>query len=106
MCNGKKKKSNTPPEGELQHRQLRMPRDGEVFAVVSSMLGANRINVRCSDSVERMGRIPGKMRKRVWIRENDIVLVKPWDFQDAKADVVWRYDRGDVAQLRQEGHIE
>lgn len=58
---------------------LRMPEEDEVFATVMSMLGANRVKVRCADGVERTARIPGKMRKRVWIREDDVVLVSPWD---------------------------
>lgn len=84
---------------------LRMPEEGEVFATVSSMLGANRVKVRCADGVERTARIPGKMRKRVWIREDDVLLVKPWDWQDEKADVTWRYEKADADQLRREGHI-
>ncbi len=84
---------------------LRMPEDSEVFATVESMLGANRVKVRCADGVERTARIPGKMRKRVWIREGDVVLVEPWDWQDEKADVTWRYDNQEAEQLRREGHI-
>ena len=85
---------------------LRMPEDDEVFATVRAMLGANRVTVRCADGVERTARIPGKMRKRVWIREDDVVLVKPWDWQDEKADVTWRYDKSDADRLRREGHIQ
>jgi translation initiation factor 1A len=86
-------------------RDLRMPGDGEVFATVTDMLGANRVEVRCADGVERTARIPGRMQKRVWIREDDVVLVDPWDWQDEKADVVWRYERSEADQLREEGHI-
>ena len=91
---------------EEPRRDLRMPEDGEVFAVVTDMLGANRVEVRCADGVERTARIPGRMRKRVWIREDDVVLVDPWDWQDEKADITWRYDKQDADQLRREGHIE
>ena len=85
---------------------LRMPSEHEVFATVTSMLGANRIKVRCADGVERTARIPGKMRKRVWIREDDVVLVEPWDWQDEKADVTWRYEKQEAEELRREGHIQ
>lgn len=91
-------------EGE-NRRDLRMPEDDEVFATVENMLGANRVKVRCADGVERTARIPGKMRKRVWIREDDVVLVRPWDWQDQKADVTWRYENQEAEQLRREGHI-
>lgn len=84
---------------------LRMPEDDEVFAEVTEMLGANRVKVRCNDGVERTARIPGRMQKRTWIREGDIVLVSPWDWQDEKADIEHRYESQDADQLRDEGHI-
>jgi len=74
---------------------LRMPDDDEVFAEVVEMLGANRVKVRCADGKQRTARIPGRMQKRVWIREDDIVLVEPWDWQDEKADL--REERGRTA---------
>jgi len=86
-------------------KNLRMPEDDEVFATVTDMLGANRVSVRCADGVERTARIPGKMQKRVWIREDDVVLVDPWDWQDEKADITYRYEKQDAEQLREEGHI-
>ena len=85
---------------------LRMPEEDELFAVVTGMLGANRIEVRCMDGTDRTARIPGRMQKRVWIREDDVVLVSPWDWQDEKADVEWRYDKGDADRLREEGHVQ
>ena len=87
-------------------RDLRMPENDEVFAVVEEMLGANRVRVRCMDGVERTARIPGKMQKRIWIRENDVVLVDPWDWQDEKGDITWRYEKQDADRLRQNGHIQ
>ena len=87
-------------------KDLRMPDDDEVFAIVTNMLGANRVQVRCMDGVERTARIPGRMQKRVWIREDDVVLVSPWDWQDEKADIEWRYEKQDADQLRREGHIQ
>jgi translation initiation factor 1A len=85
---------------------LRMPEDAEVFAVVTDMLGANRVRVRCMDGTERTARIPGKMQKRIWIREDDVVLVEPWDWQDEKGDITWRYEKQEADQLREEGHIQ
>ncbi|PSQ45526.1 translation initiation factor eIF-1A [Halobacteriales archaeon SW_7_68_16] len=87
-------------------RNLRMPNGDEEFAEVTTMLGKNRVRLRFIDGTERMGRIPGRMRKRIWIREDDIVLAEPWDWQDEKADITWRYDQQDAAQLREEGHLD
>jgi translation initiation factor 1A len=88
--------------------RVRVPRkhDREVLGVVESMLGANKIRVRCMDGVVRLGRIPGKMKKRTWIRAGDIVIVVPWDFQDEKSDVVWRYTRPQVDWLERRGYLK
>lgn len=83
-----------------------MPTDDEVFATVTDMQGYGRVRLRCADGTERMGRIPGRMRKRIWIREGDVVLAEPWDWQDEKADVTWRYDAAATDQLREEGHVD
>ena len=84
---------------------LRMPDEDEEFAEVIEMLGANRVQVRCADGTERTARIPGRMQKRVWIREGDVVLVEPWDWQDEKGDITWRYEKSEADQLREDGHI-
>jgi translation initiation factor 1A len=84
---------------------LRLPDDDEVLGIVESMLGANRLKVRCMDGETRTARIPGRMKKRVWINEDDVVIVEPWDWQDEKADVKWRYDSQEADKLRQEGYL-
>jgi translation initiation factor 1A len=73
--------------------KVRLPQEelGEVFGITEHMLGANRVEVRSIDGKTRMGRIPGKMKKRVWLRAGDVVVLVPWAFQDDKADIVWRY---------------
>jgi len=87
------------PEG------VRMPDEDEQFAEVLEMLGANRIRVRCADGTERTARIPGRMRKREWIRDGDLLIVSPWDWQDEKADVEHRYESAEADQLRDGGYV-
>jgi translation initiation factor 1A len=85
-------------------RRLRMPKEGEVFGTVEQLLGASRMLVRCKDEKLRVSRIPGKMRRRIWVREGDIVIVRPWEVQgDKKGDVVWRYTKPQVARLIRQG---
>jgi len=83
-----------------------MPTGDEVFAEVTAMQGYGRVRLRCADGKERMGRIPGRMRRRVWIREGDLVLADPWDWEDGKADISWRYSSQDAEQLRREGLVD
>ena len=82
-------------EGGEEVGRLPLPRRhrGEVFGIASQLLGAARIRVMCEDSISRMGRITGKMKKKMWIREGDLVIVRPWGFQEGKGDIVFRYSR-------------
>jgi translation initiation factor 1A len=89
-----------------ERKNLRMPDENEVFAVVVKHNGGNHVELRCQDGKERMGRIPGRMKYRTWIEEGDIVVAEPWDWQDEKANIEWRYTSEDADQLRREGHID
>lgn len=92
------------PEGVVRVR-LPNKRLKEQFAIADLMLGSNHIRVRCGDGVTRMGRIKGKIKKRVWIREGDILIVIPWSFQDEKADIIYRYTKPQVEWLRSHNYL-
>ena len=91
---------------ESGRQNLRMPDETEMFAVVVEHNGGNHVRVQCQDGQNRMGRIPGRMKYRTWINEGDVVLIEPWDWQDEKANIEWRYSEQDAEQLRTEGNIE
>jgi len=59
----------------------------------------------CADGKSRMARIPGKMKRRQWIRPGDLLIVRPWSFQDEKCDVVYRYMPNQSANLSRRGII-
>ena len=82
--------------------RLRLPKKGkgEIFSIAEQLLGASRIKVMCEDGKSRMGRIPGKIQKRMWIREGDLLIVKPWEFQDDKADIIYRYTKTQASSLK------
>lgn len=83
------------------------PSKGDVLGVAVKMLGFDRIMVKCQDGKERLCRVRGKMKRRVWIRDGDTVLVSPWDFQsDTRGDIFWRYRKNQTDQLRAEGYLK
>ena len=87
--------------------RVKMPRQGEVLGIVEAMLGSNKLRVRCQDDKIRLVRIPGKLRKSMWIKEGDVVLVKPWDIQkDTKGDVVIRYTQTQVSVLKRKNILK
>lgn len=84
-------------EAELSERVL--PEQGEMLGRVEKLVGGDNVIVRCVDGKTRLCRIRGKMKRRMWIRANDIVLVAPWDFKNERADILWRYIRAHAEWL-------
>jgi len=94
-------------EGEEEEKELRLPGEGEVLGVIEQLLGYDRVKVRCSDGHTRLCRIPGRMKKRVWMRVGDVVLVGIWDFQpDKRGDILYRYERNEVKELEKRGLLK
>lgn len=105
------KPKNKPADPEVQAEQLRRIRtprksDLEMFGMVLQRMGGDQIKVLCEDGLERQCRIPGKMRKRTWVRDRDVVIIKLWDFQPSKADLVWRYIGFQVEYLKKKGFLD
>ena len=78
-------------EEEVMRVPLPDKNKGEMFGIVDKILGGGRMIVLCADGKTRMCRIPGKIKRRMWIKEGDLVVVRPWEFQDDKGDVIYRY---------------
>lgn len=88
------------PDGEIIRVRTPKRDDGEIFGIIIQMLGHDRVRVRCEDGNIRIGRIPGRMKKRVWMRVGDTVLIVPWEFQsDEKCDVTYRYRNNELEWL-------
>ena len=99
---GKKKVKS---EEELKNMML--PVANDVLGMAEKMLGGDRVMVKCQDGHERLCRIRGKMKRRAWVRREDIVLVSPWDFQfEKRGDIIWRYKRNQAEWLRSKGYLK
>jgi len=75
----------------------------EMFAIADQILGGRRVRAVCEDGETRLSRIPGKMRRRQWVREGDLIVIQPWEFQDEKANVVMRYTKTQSLYLSRKG---
>ena len=93
-------------KNESALKEIRIPEEGEMFGRVLKMLGGENVMIKCTDGLTRRGRIRGKLKRRVWIRDNDIVIIAPWDFKEKeRGDIVWRFTLPQVDWLKQNGHI-
>jgi len=86
--------------------RVRAPREKEILGLLEQRNGASRCTVRCLDGKTRICRIPGRLKRKLWVRENDIVLVEPWEFEgDKKGDIVFKYRPIQVQWLQKNGHL-
>ncbi len=79
--------------------RYQIERNNELFAIAEQLLGGSRIHVVCEDKKSRMARIPGKMKRKARVRAGDLLIIKPWDIQNEKADIVFRYSRTQASSL-------
>lgn len=85
-------------------RKLKFPKGDEVLGVVEQLLGFAKMRVKCSDGNTRICRVPGRLTRYLWIRERDVVLVKPWETKsDEKGDVLFKYRKNYIGLLRKKG---
>ena len=89
----KKKKSSGAQTDEYVRVRMPNKRNREIFGVVEQALGGGHLQILCQDGKMRLGRIRGKLKKRMWMREGDLVIIRPWEIQDDKADILYRYTR-------------
>ncbi|MHA2429944.1 MAG: translation initiation factor eIF-1A [Promethearchaeota archaeon] len=109
----KKGRKSSGPNEQPKVSRVKMPyrRNGEMFARVTDIYGQERMGVYCEDGKHRMGRIRGKIKKRVWIRKGDLVIVNPWEFeteikgQKEKCEISWRYLKHEVTWLNRRNKI-
>jgi len=93
-------------KSESELKEIRLPEEGELFGRVLKMLGGENVVVKCSDGFTRRGRIRGKLKRRIWIRDNDIVIIAPWDFKETeRGDIIWRFTLPQMDWLKQNKHI-
>ncbi|MFX0043130.1 MAG: translation initiation factor eIF-1A [Candidatus Hodarchaeota archaeon] len=114
---GKKKKQpqkgRRSPGEEPVVTRVKFPnkRMGEMFGRVVDIYGNDRMQVFCEDGKHRIGRIRGKIKKRVWIRRGDLVIVNPWEWETetkdglGKCEITWRYMRHEISWLERNKRI-
>jgi len=101
---GKKGKKVKRQVDEIE-RPLVLKENGQEYCQVTKLLGNCRVEGNCFDNKVRICNIRGTMRKKVWIKANDIVIVSLREFEDNKADIIYLYQQKEVKKLIKMGEI-
>jgi translation initiation factor 1A len=105
-----RKKTNTVSEEERQQQEIsriKLPRGNQTLGILEQRLGASRTRVRCLDGKTRICRIPGRLKRKLWVRDGDILIIEPWEFGgDEKGDILFKYTPTQVVWLKARGHLK
>jgi translation initiation factor 1A len=106
MYRGKKKKNRGgPAQGEVV--RVPLPKGKQVLGILEQRLGANHMLIKCLDGKSRNCRVPGRLRRRLWLREGDVVLVEPWELGgDKRGDIILKYYSAQVEWLKRKGFLK
>ncbi len=92
---------------EAEIGRTKLPRGNQLFGLVDQRLGGTRMRVRCLDGKMRLCRIPGRFKRRLWVREGDTVLVEPWEIGgDEKGDILYKYSKAQIQWLKKKGFLK
>ncbi len=100
------KKQNQNQEEEKVTR-VRLPRGKEVMGIIEQRLGGNKMLVNCLDGKTRNCRVPGRLRRRLWLRPDDVVIIEPWELdKDKRGDIIFKYRLNQVNWLKKQGYLK
>lgn len=99
----KKKKKN---QNEEKITRVRLPRGEEVIGIIEQRLGGNKMFVNCLDGKKRNCRVPGRLKRALWLRPGDVVIIEPWELDKDRGDVIFKYRTNQVEWLKKKGYLK
>ena len=76
------------------------------MGIVEERVGGNKMMISCLDGKTRNCRVPGRLRRRLWLRPGDVVIVQPWELDKDKADIIFKYTPNQVGWLKKNGYLK
>ena len=104
-----KKKDNLTEEERQQQEisRIKLPHGRQTLGILDQRVGASRMRVRCLDGKTRICRIPGRLKRYLWVREGDVVIVEPWELGgDEKGDIIYKYSKSQNQFLKRKGYLK
>ena len=91
------------PEKKIR---VRLPRNNELIGTIDQRLGGNKMMVSCADGKTRNCRVPGGLKRELWLRPGDVVIIQLWELDKEKADIIFKYRPNQVFWLKNNGYLE
>ncbi|GAI69711.1 unnamed protein product [marine sediment metagenome] len=99
-----KQKNKNQEEPRIQ--RARLPKGKEIIGIIEQRYGGNKMNVSCLDGKDRNCRVPGRLKRKLWLRPNDVVIIEPWELDNTRGDIIFKYKPNQIAWLKQNNYLE
>ena len=100
------KKTEQAPEEQKPLGRVPLPRGTQMIGIIEQRLGGNKMSVACVDGKIRNCRVPGRLKRALWLRPRDVVIIEPWELDNTKGDVLLKYKPNQIDWLRRNKHLE
>ncbi len=93
------------PEPEKVTR-VKLPRGEQVIGIVEQRLGGNKMMVSCLDGKSRNCRVPGRLKRKLWLRPGNVVIIELWELDKTRGDVIFNYRPNQIEWLKANGYLK
>ncbi|MEK6830086.1 MAG: translation initiation factor eIF-1A [Nanoarchaeota archaeon] len=102
---GRQEENEVDEYGQPIVTRAKLPRGKEIIGIIEQRLGGNKMMVNCLDGKSRNCRVPGRLKRKLWLRPNDVVLIEPWELDFNRGDVIFKYPSNQIAWLRKNKYL-
>jgi len=103
--NNKRKNSGPAPDEPVT--RVKLPRgEREVMGTVEQRYGGNKMLINCFDGKARNCRVPGRLKRALWLRPGDVVIIELWELDKEKGDIIFKYRPNQVEWLKKNGYLK
>ena len=97
---------NNSNQEEQKIMRAPLPKGREVIGIIEQRLGGNKMMVSCVDGKSRNCRVPGRLKRKLWLRPEDVVIVEPWELDINKAGILLKYKPNQIEWLKKNGYLK
>jgi len=83
-----------------------LPKGEETIGTVEQRLGGNKMFVTCLYGKLRNRRVRGRLKRKLWLRPGDVVIVEPWELDKNKGDIILKYKPNQIEWLKKKGYLK
>ena len=91
---------------EQKITRARLPKNEEIIGIIEQRLGGNKMLVNCLDGKTRNCRVPGRLRRALWLRPGDVVIIELWELDKNKGDIIFKYRHNQIEWLKEKGYLK